>query len=75
MFTDPCDGMLARKVCVSVCVGDNGTAAVPMCNSTRCSNTLSLFTDCSASGCSYYDSYPYLQKICLPTSSTSLPLI
>lgn len=64
--------MLTKKVCVSSCP-DSTTA--PNCNSARCSNSLSLFVDCTTSGCTYYDSYAYLQRICLPKNSTGITLV
>lgn len=67
----PCAGSLTYKICVTNCPNSNqplNTSSVSY--KLKClSNTYTQNVTCQ--NCDVYESYPYLDKICVPTDSNN----
>lgn len=78
-YPSPCSGKLNIKICVKECpsnvtiISNNlNTSSTTQCATKTYDPSLTCSTSCSV-----YDSYPYLQKICVPANpdNSLIPLL
>lgn len=75
LYPKPCQAELTKKVCVDQCFIDTATAP-NLAPGSSCSGTFNYVgadTCGSLTDCVFYESFPYLQKICIPQNNVTFP--